>query len=139
MPTEHLAKISCLAAIQGTGLAYTAPFLLLFRTKFLRNLATSRGTEAWLTIEVVLGTVTAVLTLTAFTLLFFSRPLAGRFFFLATIVGTLLLVWSTAGIVAPFRPPIGLDAYAWNGLWVGNLILAASVILAFFVDIPSLA
>lgn len=132
-------KIALMSLVSSIGgiVAYSGLFLLLMRIKFIRHLADS-GQEIFLTAEVVLGCLTCIITLTAVVFLFFDRILAGRFFFIATIVGVVLLALTTALITSPYQPPRGLERYTLAGLLVGNSAIVASNIGAFFFKLPSL-
>lgn len=128
----------CLASSIGGIVAYSGLFLLLIRIKFIRHLVNSAGQEIFLTTSVLLGSLACIITLTAVVFLFLDRNLAGRFFFIATIVGVPLLILATAGILVPYQPPAGFEKYTLTGLLVGNIAIVASNIGAFFFKLPSL-
>ena len=131
--------LTCLASTIGGIVAYSGLFLVLIRIKFIRHLADSAGQESLLTAEVVLGSLACIITLTAVVFLFFDRNLAGRFFFIAAIVGVLLIVLNTPLLLVPYqRSPQGLERYILTGVFVGNTAIVASNIGVFFLKLPSL-
>jgi len=113
-------------------------FIYLLGLKALRNIADTSPTETWLVTEVVLGTVTLVITIEALVLIFFDRTLSGRLFFLSVLAGALLIGWSTAGIISPVWAALGLGHYMWFGLIAGGVVMITANVLCFFVKIPSL-
>jgi hypothetical protein len=127
------------ATVMSAGV-YTGLFLYLLGFKALRHIADKRETKTWLVTEVILGTVTLILTLEAAVLIFFDRNLSGKFFFLTVIAGVCLMGWSTAGISVfrPIKAALGLGYYTWKGLMVGWVTLIVSNVLCFFFKVPSL-
>ena len=117
---------------------YVVLFIYLLGLKALRNIADTSPTETWLVTEVVLGTVTLVITIEALVLIFFDRTLSGRLFFLSVLAGALLIGWSTAGIISPVWAALGLGHYMWFGLIAGGVVMITANVLCFFVKIPSL-
>ena len=117
---------------------YTALFLFLLGMKFIRHAADSRGSKIWLVIEVILGTLVLVITVTAVGLILLDRALSGRILFIATMLGVTLIGWSTAGIMLPFEVALGLGKYTWAGLVFGNSVIVVSNVASFFLRIPSL-
>lgn len=118
---------------------YSLVFLLLFRAKFLRNLAQSAGQEVFLTTEVILGCLTLVITLTGIAIVFVDRVIAGKYFFIAAILGVILTALSTAALLnGPFEPPTGLENYAIIGLVIGNIVIVACNMTVMYLPIPSI-
>jgi hypothetical protein len=129
---------ACLLAACASTAAYAGLFVYPLGLKALRRVADTRGTEAWVVTEVVLGTVTLVLTLEALILIFFDRTLSGRFPFVSVFAGALLVGIGTAGILGPVKASLGLGHYMWIGLAAGGVAMITANVLCFFVKIPSL-
>ena len=137
--TENYHNVATWAVSTLLGIAsYSGLFLFLLGIKFIRHVADSYASEIWLVIEVILGTLAVVITLTGVVLIFVDRTLSGRFFFIAILLGAVLIAWSTAGIISPFKVALGLGRYTWMGLLSGNIVIILSNIASFFVRIPSL-
>ena len=135
----HLeTALTCLASSIGGIVVYSGLFLLLIRMTFIRHLADSAGQESHLTAEVVLASLTCVITLTGVASLLLDRNLAGRFFFIAMIVGIFLIALATPLYIHRNpQPPGGLDRFIVAGLLVGNGVTVISNISAFFFKLPS--
>ncbi len=129
--------IFALSMVLGITL-YSVLFLFLLGIKLLRRTATNFGTEMWLVTEVLLGSLVVVISLTGASLILFDRTIAGRFFYIASIIGAVLIVWSIAGIVAPYKAALGLGKFTWVGIFVGNCVISISNVTSFFLRMPSL-
>jgi hypothetical protein len=107
--------------------------------KFIRHLSETAGQEVYLTTEVIIGSLTCIVTLTGLGFLKVDRIIAGRFFLIATFLGIALTALTAALVAVPAgEPPRGLETYYVGGVLLGSIAVIISNTLAFYSQLPSL-
>jgi len=117
---------------------YSLLFLYILGSKLLRRIVKGKGIDGFTVALVVVSVLGIAITFEALAFLFLDRPLAGRYFFVATVVGVVFAGMSTAGIVAEINAAKWLGDYTRKGLLWGNLLMVVGNVLCFFVSLPSL-
>ncbi len=119
-------------------IAYSYLFPAILNMKYIRHEAEFERDTIWLVSVVVLVASTSIITFTAIFTIFFDREISGRFFYIASVLGAILVTISSIFMGFDLRPPRGLEFYFFGGLFAGYIIVFVSNIIAYFSDAPSL-
>jgi len=126
-----------IASTLGGSVGYTVLFLGLLKIKSLRHPADSESEDLLDFVVVMLGTLVGVETVMGIIFRSIDGTLAGRFFYIATIIGVPLIFLSA--VMAIVKLPKRLRRYYYGaGLVIGNAVAALANFAVFYSNLPSL-
>ncbi|OGA24090.1 MAG: hypothetical protein A3H34_00945 [Betaproteobacteria bacterium RIFCSPLOWO2_02_FULL_67_19] len=135
----HKAEAVLLAGcVIAAALSYTLLFMYTVGRRVIQRLVDNEGMESLLVLQIAAVALTLVVTATATGAIFFDRTIAGRYYYLATALGVLVLGLATAAIAGELKAAVWFGKYTWRGVGYGNALLLLIHGVVFFTDMPSL-
>lgn len=126
-------------------ICFSISFLFLLSTRLLRRIVGDKSELIWTTLFIAVVSITLIINLQAFIIIFIDRVLSGRLFWLNVFFGTALIVWSIIKITEKSVEPservralLSIQPFTNFGLLVGNILLIICNGLCCFFKVPSL-
>ena len=136
MDEAHVALFA--GCVVAAALAYTFLFMFIVGRKVIQRLVDNEGLESILILQIAAVVLTFVVTAVATGAIFVDRTIAGRYYYLATALGVLVLGLATAAVVGDLKAAMWLGKYPQHGVVYGNALLLVIHGAVFFTDMPSL-
>jgi hypothetical protein len=124
---------------------FSISFFFLLSTRLLRRIVGDKAELIWITLFIVVVSITLIINLEAFIIIFIDRVLSGRLFWLNIFFGTVLILWSIIKVSEQCVEPsdrikalLSIQPFTNFGLVVGNILLIICNGLCCFIKVPSL-
>lgn len=126
------------ACILFAAMSYTFLFMFIVGRKVIQKLVDNEGMESMLVLQIGSVALTFAVTAVATAVIFVDRSIAGKYYYIATALGVLVLGLVTVAACAELKAAVWLGKYTQRGVIYGNALLLVTHGVVFFTDIPSL-